>query len=166
MTTRQRPRNAAGTYGFIDGLRHPSLLFKPPSPAQSQGDLEAVRSGGARKVSCFLRGSFAPYPHRLRQGTLYLSALSAHWEPFWSFNRIPRAITRQVLSVTTRAADYREPNVKKGNGGFLNVPYFTVVTCETPSGAFDLVVPAVDVPLVTGYFQADQSPGSRAHQRD
>lgn len=144
---------------FHRRAQRPSLLFRPPSRAQSQSDLEAVRTGDARKVSCFLRGSFAPYPHRLRQGTLYLSALSAHWEPFWSVRRMPRAITGPVLSVTTRAADYREPNVKKGNGGFLNVPSFTVVTCETPSGAFDLVVPSVDVALVTGYLKPTSTGG-------
>jgi hypothetical protein len=93
MHAGQRTRKSAGTYGLIGGLRHPSLMFKQPEPAQSQGDLQAVRGGGARKVSCFLRGSFAPYPRRLRQGTLYLSALNVHWEPFWSVRRLPLEIT-------------------------------------------------------------------------
>jgi hypothetical protein len=160
MHAGQRTRKSAGTYGFIGVLRHPSLMFKPPSPEQSQGDLEAVRRGEARKVSCFLRGSFAPYSRRLRQGTLHLSALDVHWEPFWSVRRLPQQITGPVLSVSTRPADDREPNVKKGGSSILNVPSFTVVTCHTPHGAVDLVVPEADGRLVAGYFKPTSPPGS------
>jgi hypothetical protein len=152
VTAKQRPINSAGTYGFIGVLRHPSLMFKPPSPDQSQADLAAVRRGEVRKVSCFLRGSFDPYPHRLRQGSLYLSGPHALWEPFWSVRRACQQVNGPVLSVTIRPADHREPNVKKGGGGFVNVPSFTVVTCHTSCGAVDLLVPSADVPLVAGYF--------------
>jgi len=129
-------------------------MFKPAEPEQRQGELRAVRRGEARKVSCFLTGSLAPYPRRLRQGTLYLSALNVHWEPFWSIRRIPQQITGPVLSITTRPADDREPNVKKGGSSIMNVPSFTVVTCHTPYGAVDLVVPEADARLVAGYFKA------------
>jgi hypothetical protein len=153
MRAGRRTEKAAGTYGLIGVLRNPLLLFKPPEPKQSQGDLQAVRRGEARKVSCFLRGSLAPYPRRLRQGTLYLSGLNVHWEPFWSVRRIPQQITGPFLSITTRPADDREPNVKKGGGSILNVPSFTVVTCHTPHGAVDLVVPEADARLVASCFE-------------
>lgn len=160
MDAGQRTRKSAGTHGLIGVLRHPSLMFKPPSPEQSQGDLQAVRRGEARKVSCFLRGSFATYPRRLRQGTLYLSALEVHWVPLWSARRLPQQITGPVLSVTTRPADDREPNVKKGGSSILNVPSFTVVTCHAPYGAVDLVVPEADARLVAGYFKPTSPQGS------
>jgi hypothetical protein len=115
--------------------------------------LQAHPAVAARKVSCFLRGSLAPYPRRLRQGTLYLSALNVYWEPFWRVRRIPQQITGPFLSITTRPADDREPNVKKGGGSILNVPSFAVVTCHTPHGAVDLVVPDADARLVAGYFK-------------
>lgn len=154
MTHRAADRRSAGTYGFVGALRHPSVMFKPPAPRQSHDDLEAVQHGEARKVSCFLRGSFTPYSRHLRQGTLYLSGLSAHWKPFWSLRRTSQEISGPVLSVTTRPADDREPNVKKAGNAVLNVPSFTVVTCHTPDGAVDLVVPAADAPLVYAHFNA------------
>lgn len=165
MRARQRTRKAAGTYGLIDVLRHPLLLLKPPEPEQSLSDLQAVRRGEARKVSCFLRGSLAPYPRRMRQGTLYLSALNVYWEPFWRVRRIPQQITGPFLSITTRPADDREPNVKKGGGSILNVPSFTVVTCHTPHGAVDLVVPDADARLVVGYFKPT-STGDRTRRTE
>jgi hypothetical protein len=155
----QRTRNSTGTYGFIGALRRPSLIFKPPAPDQRLDDLQAVGRGEARKVSCFLRGSFAQHPRRLRQGTLYLSALNVYWQPFWSVRRGRRQITGPVLSVTTRPADHREPNVKKGGDSIVNVPSFTVVTCHTPDGPVDLVVPEADARLVAGYFKPTSPQG-------
>jgi hypothetical protein len=159
VTARRRLSNSAGTYDFIGVLRRPSQMFKRPSPEQGLGDLEAVQRGETRKVSCFLRGSFAPYPHRLRQGTLYLSAVHAQWKPFWSLRRSPQLITGPVLSVTTRPADHREPNVKQGGSGLVNVPSFTVITCQMTAGAIDLVVPSADDYLMTSYFKS----ASREH---
>jgi hypothetical protein len=160
VALRQRPRNSAGTYGIIGVLLHPSRFFKPPPPAASQADLAAVRRGEARRVSCFLRGSSAPFPSRLRQGWLYLSSHDAQWKPFWSIRRPAQQITGPIESVVTRPADHREPRVKKGGKaeyGLVTIPAFVVVTCQTPSGSIDLVVPSADVPLVVGYFSpADQ----------
>lgn len=157
MNLEERPRSSAGTYGFLGVLRHPSRIVRPPAAAQSQADLEALRHGETRRVSCSLRGSFGPYARRLRQGALYLSTGSAQWIPFWSVRRNPQQITGPVQSVTTRPSDRREWNIKKGGtaaGGLVTVPSFTVVTCQTPSGTFDLVVPEADVPLVVGYFKS------------
>jgi len=60
-----------------------------------------------------------------------------------------------VISFATRAADHREPNVKKGGRAFgVVVPTFTVITCETAVGSFDLVVPSADQPLVEGFLRS------------
>ena len=140
MDAGQRTRKSAGTHGLIGVLRHPSLMFKP-SPEQSQGDLQAVRRGEARTVSCFLRGSFATYPRRLRQGTLYLSALDVHWVPFWSVRRLPQQITGPVLSVTTRPADDRETKRQERWQQLLERALLyrdhlrRAVRCRRPSGA-------------------------------
>jgi hypothetical protein len=152
-----RPRKAVGTYGFLDVLRRPSLMFRPPDPSTSQSDIEAIRGGSARVVACFLRGSFAPYPRRLTQGTLVLSASSATWKPYFGFSRRPLNVEVEAKSVTTRPADYREPGVKKGGQayGAVTVPTFMVVTGSGPSGSLDFVVPSADVPLVTSWLSND-----------
>src|SRR5215469_7649873 len=101
----------------------------------------------------FLRGSVDPYPRRLRQGSLWISAREAHWVPFWSLRRQELQLRGGAVHVQTRPADWREPHVKKG-GGFI--PAFWVVTCTTKvgdgHGTADLVVPAADAALVASYF--------------
>jgi hypothetical protein len=141
-------------------LSHPSRFVKLPSPALSQADIAAVRRGESRRVACFLRGSSGPYPTRLRQGWLYLSSHDAQWRPFWSIRRRPRQISGSIVSVVTRPVDYREPLVSKGGkyGGLVVRPSFVVVTCQTPSGSFDLVVPTADVPLVVDHFTPTSRP--------
>lgn len=160
MPPRQRPRNSAGTYGPIGVLLHPSRIFRQPAPEDSQADLEAVLGGQTRRVCCFLRGSFAPFPPRPRQGWLYLWSHRAQWKPSFSIRRPAQQITGPITSVVTRRVDHREPNVRKGSRnygpyglyGAAKLPTFSVVTCQTPSGSIDLVVPTSDLPLVVGYF--------------
>ena len=153
VSTHGTPK-AVGTYGFLDMLRHPSYLFRPPQSSDGRSDVEAVRMGETRKVSCFLRGTIVPFPLRLKQGSLVLSNQGATWEPFWSLNRHPLAIDITVETVSCRPADQREPRVKKG-GKILGVivPAFVVVSCNCPMGVLDLVVPPADEPLVSGFFR-------------
>ena len=68
------------------------------------------------------------------------------------------AIGLKVEQVTTRPADSREPNVKRGGKalGVVEVPSFVVVTCTGSSGALVLVVPSADEPLVSTYFRDRQ----------
>jgi hypothetical protein len=144
MVRADRPRKAVGTYGFLDVLRRPALMFWPPDPS-GQGDIRAVCDGGALVVSCFLRGTFAPYPARLTYGTLTLSARLATWKPYFRFPRHPLSITIEADSVTTRpVSGWREWNVKK--------ELFAVVTGTGPSGSADFVVPNADVRLVTAWL--------------
>jgi hypothetical protein len=160
MPPRQRPPRSAGSYGFTSVLLHPWHFIKQPPPAASQADLAAVRGSEARRVFCYLRGSYAPFPSRLRQGWLDLSRHDAQWIPRWSIRRPAQQITGPIESVWTRPPDEREPpGVPKGGKmyGALQMPACVVVTCRTPSGSIDLVVPGADIPLVVGYFRpADQ----------
>ena len=155
MSEKPAPK-AVGTYGFFAVLRHPSRMIRPPGPSEGRSDIEAVRSGQARQVSCLLRGNFDPYPRRLRQGTLLLSGPVASWTPYWSFKRQPLAVEVTLDAVTTRPADKREgPKVKKGGRrwGVVAIPHFSVVTCTSSLGILDFVVPPADEPLVAGYFR-------------
>jgi hypothetical protein len=158
-----RTRNAVGTYGFTNLLLNPvrglSIMWKgPPAAEAGRADIAAVQAGEARKVSCFLRGSSDPFPRRLKQGVLYISAPEAHWVPFWSLRRPRLPITIGARSVRTRPADYREPNVKQGGIALhgVEVPVFMVVTRTTDTSdadeTVDFVVPAADAPLVASYL--------------
>jgi hypothetical protein len=158
-----RTRNAVGTYGVATLLLNPvrgfSVMWKgPPGSEAGQADIAAVQAGEARKVSCFLRGSFDPFPRRLKQGALYISAREAHWVPFWSLRRPKLQISMRTWSVRTRPADYREPHVKQGGVSLhgVEIPVFMVVTCTTDARddrkTVDFVVPAADAPLVASYF--------------
>ena len=162
VSLRKRPGNSVGTYGMIGVLAHPSRLLRQPSPAESQTDIAAMRRGETRRVACFLMGSFAPLPPRLRQGWLYLSSRDAQWKPLWSIRRRARQLNGPVESVKARLADEREPLMIQGGkyGGIVARPKFGVVTCRTASGWFYLAVPAPDVPLVVDHFSPQSRPAA------
>jgi hypothetical protein len=150
------PKKAAGTYGTLGVLRHPSLILRPPPASSGESDLRAVRSGEHRLVSCFLRASFEPFPRTLKQGRLALADEKASWTPYWSVRRAPLVVPTPVDSVSVRPADHREPNVKKGGTAFgvVSIPAFVVVTCQTRSGSLEFVVPHSDESLVAGFFSS------------
>lgn len=153
--SKARPPKAMGTYGFLDVLRHPSRVFAPPKASEGSSDIEAVRGGEARRISCFLRGSVDPFPRKLKQGRLQLSHGVADWTPFSSLSRNPVALRFTIQEVSTRPADFREPNVKRGGTvlGVVAVPAFVVVSCAGSLGTVDLIVPSADGPLVYSYFK-------------
>jgi hypothetical protein len=166
----KRVRKAVGTYGMSDMLRNPARQIRissegPPGREAGSVDIAAVRAGEARRVSCFLRGTLDPFPRRLKQGDLFLSARELSWKPFWGLRRTTLPITIAVTTVYERAADEREPNLSgKPTGGYRGVsPGFTVITCYTFNGdaaeSVDFVVPDTDAPLVLAYFngELDQS---------
>jgi hypothetical protein len=156
---RSEVRRAAGTYGALQMLRHPSRMFWTAPPSDSQSDIEAVQTGKARTMTCFLRGSSDPYPINLKQGTLLLAGDRATWKPYWHFRRRPLLrINTGFDTVTTRAADRRESEVVKTGGGgralgVILVPTFIVVTCANPALSVDFVVSSSDGPLVVHFFK-------------
>lgn len=83
-----------------------------------------------------------------------MQGTQASWTPYWSLRRRPWTLDLKVVSVDSRPADDREPNVKKGGTalGVVALPTFVVVSSMTPSGAVDCVVPAADEPLVKAFF--------------
>jgi hypothetical protein len=148
MSPKQQPPRAAGSYGMASVLRHPWHIFKLPPPAASHADLAAVRGGEVRRVACWLRGSYAPFPSRLRQGWLDLSNYDAQWKPVLNRRQPVLHLTGPVESVRTRRAE-RRPQLCAG------------LTFQTPSGSIDLLVAKSDVPLVVGYFSPADQPASQ-----
>jgi len=125
-------------------------LFREPKDNAAQSDIDAVRQGEGRAVSCLLKGPVAPFPRRRRQGTLALSAIGVFWRPSWSLHPKPLMIPRPAQSVEVRAAERSEWNMKKGGKAFgvVPVPEFQVVIARTDVGALELAVPSTDVELV------------------
>jgi hypothetical protein len=156
MSPKQRPPRAAGSYGMASVLRHPSLVFKRPPRAASEADLAAVRAGEVRRVACWLAGSYPPFPPRFRQGWLDLAKDDAQWRPLLS-RRLVQHLTGPIESVRTHPANVRDPGLPKGAP---DRAICTVVSCQTPAGSIDLVVPESDVPLVVGYFSPADQPAS------
>ena len=151
-----QPSRAAGSYGMAAVFLHPWHLWRLPPAAASQADLAAVQGGEARRVVCFLRGTYAPFPSKLCQGWLDLTNDDAQWKPLLKGRQPAQQIAGPIESVQTRRADGREPGVPQT----VRTPPCEVVTCQTPSGSFDLVVPHADVPLVVGYFSRSDQPAS------
>jgi hypothetical protein len=153
-----KPRKSVGTYSFTDVLRDPGRRITNRAVDQeSAADIAAVLDGETRRVSCFLRGSSAPYPRWLRQGELDISRDAAQWTPFWSVRRRPVPVAAGPASIRTRRPGRREWQ--------LGSPHlFLVITCAFGSDGSrqktDLVVPTADAPLVTGYLNGWPGHGS------
>ena len=71
-------RWASGSYGPLRAIRLPSLMVGGAKSKSSHFPAGAV---DVFKVSCFLRGSMAPYPKRLKQGTLRITGGMVDWSP-------------------------------------------------------------------------------------
>ena len=151
VTAERKPPRSAGTRTMSDVLK---ALFRRPTAGQVQGDAAALQLGEGRRVTCFLRASFGPYPRRVRHGVLDLTASSAKWRPFWSLRRRPLNLELHVESISVRPPGPAEWNVKKGgNVGFVRIPQFLTIVCKTTEGTAELTVANIDVPLVTGFFR-------------
>jgi hypothetical protein len=146
----KRIPKAAGSYGMLDFRRNPAyqhgLNWQEHAPTSVDGilDIEAVRAGESRQVSCFIRGDHDPFPPKSKQGVLVVSATSAYWTPFWSRKRKPLAVPVVTGGISTRTQ-------AKGDTGPLIVGHaesgFTVISCGSTQ-TLELAVPTADTPLV------------------
>jgi hypothetical protein len=120
-------------------------LSPPPDPWESLSDVEAMRRGESRWVSCWLRQPRGSRKGRYRQGGLELSAAAACWRPWPDFG-IRKARALDITGV----AEVRPAGRSDGSlTSPVNLHLFTLVRCATPTGYLDLFVPTADVPLVT-----------------
>jgi hypothetical protein len=142
---------AVGTYGMLDFRRNPGFRHGDnwrkhvPTSIDGISDIEAVRAGESRQVSCFIRGDHEHLPSKSKQGVLVVSNGGVSWTPFWSRKRKPLAVPAVTGGIATR-------NQGKGDVGPLIVGRaesgFTVITCDSLAGSVELAVPMADVPLV------------------
>jgi hypothetical protein len=163
------PRKAAGTYGALDVLRSRGnsalirdlLLLRhvvPELPGKdaSEADVEALRNGSSFIVSCYLRGTFGPYPKRLTYGSLLVSPDRASWKPYIGLPRRRALVIESCFVVVqTRPPGTREVlkvrNIERLRDGVMT-PQWTVVSARGAVGSLDFVVPTPDVPLVSAWL--------------
>jgi hypothetical protein len=141
---------AAGTRGFLDVLR---ARGRKPTAATSASDIEAIRNGEHRLVSCFFRSTSAPAPTRFRQGMLELASGRANWRPFMNRKDPPVPIAVPVAGLLERARDPKTDRMIKSGGAFapggqFQASAFVVLACTSAHGSFELAVPRMDLPLV------------------
>lgn len=143
---------SAGTRSLLSDLRTLSRKLRQGS---STTDVQALRSGQGRTVSCFLRGSMPPYPPRVKQGTLRVAEGDISWRPSWGLRRRPQSIHENIRTLDFRAPGRAEWNVKKGGTAFgvIAIPDFTVIVATTDRGVLEFTVPSVDVDLVTAVLR-------------
>jgi hypothetical protein len=155
MTRPTRLKRATGTRNLADVIR---TFGRSPSDAAKQRDVDAVMHGAGRTVSCALRGSVAPYPRRFKHGTLDITDTGAVWHPYWwSARSRTIVVDEHVLTAQPRPRNLgTDWNIKSGgvhsSDGLMPATGFTVLTCSTEGGWFEVAVPTPDVILVTAYL--------------
>lgn len=134
--------------------------FRSPAQESSLSDLEALRHGEGRVVSCILKGSVPPYPRHPKQGLLELTSGQVSWHPSWTLSRRRLLITKPLAPIEVQNAGRSQWNVKKGGKAFgvVPIPEFKVVVVKTTESLLELSVPMTDVELVTAALQQERTP--------
>src|SRR5271170_5369105 len=93
-------QRAGGSRTMFEVLLHPIDAFKMGSNKEGE-DLAALRDGGSRRVTCFLRGGAQGLPDSFTFGTLTIGPGGMEWHPYWRHRRRVVSIPRlnRVVSV-------------------------------------------------------------------
>jgi hypothetical protein len=121
----------------------PTAVIEPGAPGTGVGGRElpvaaeeVLRYGVPVEMSCYLRGSFGPYPRRGRQGLLVLEGGTATWRSGW--------VRKTVHRLPLAGAGVTERALKKGRRD--PAPLFRLVQVTHPEGTLELTIPTSDVP--------------------
>ncbi len=79
---KENPLRLEGSFGIWGALRHPSIIIGSEVGKIDSAGADPISQGESRRVSCFLRGTIANDPARLKKGNLVLSPGGASWSPF------------------------------------------------------------------------------------
>ena len=143
----RRHERSAGSRSGFDVIRSG---FRQPNSNETEGDIESVRDGSTRIVSCSLRGPRSPYPKRSKQGNLQISHGLVTWSPSWGLHRRKLTIDEKFQSIRVLDPGKAEWNSKKGGSAFgvIPIPKFQVLECQSENGVFEFTVPQADIKLV------------------
>ncbi|MBW4078201.1 MAG: hypothetical protein HIU84_06780 [Acidobacteria bacterium] len=146
-TNKKRSERSTGTRTGLDALK---AGLKRPVQDGSVSDIEGVKSGQSRIVSCSLRGPAKPYPRISKQGKLQISTGAVVWTPKYSLRRRGIEIAQRFAKMSVRDPGRAEWNVKKGGTalGLIPLPKFQVLVCEDGGENYEFTVPLEDLALV------------------
>ena len=146
-----KSRRAGGTRTTWDVLRHPLAVLRDPrgSGASAQsGDVDALATGEARELSCFLRSDAPGLPDTFSQGTLRIAPSGMTWRRYWRHRdqqvQIPPLDRIQQVRPVGGVG---ERNIKRG--------LFRVVVASGPSGVIEFAVPGVGPELIRRAVERD-----------
>ena len=131
-------------------LLHPRDAFKMRSDNEGE-DLAALRDGGSRRVTCFLRGSAQGLPDSFTYGSLTIGPGGMTWQAFWRHRRRVVSIPHinHVVSVG-RPTGPGAWNIKRN--------HFKMVETTGPDGTVEFAVPGVGPELIRQAIQTAPIP--------
>jgi hypothetical protein len=126
----------AGSRTFLDEF------LRRRRDQSSSDDIDAVFSRGeGRRVNCFLRSTYDPFPGKFRQGILRIDEVTVTWSP-GSYGK------GQALTLET-PLDVRQVRIPGGPGErSIRRNLFSIVEAASSSGTIEFAVPTVSVQLV------------------
>jgi hypothetical protein len=133
-----QPEPTAESAPAADVEAGPTLAAGAPSAPELRAVAaeDVLRYGVPVEMSCYLRGSFGPFPRRGRQGLLVLERGTATWRTGW-LRRVTHQLPLAGAGVTERA-------LRKGRRD--PAPLFRLVEVTHPEGTLELTIPSADVP--------------------
>lgn len=124
------------------------LTLKWFSPA-TVSDINAVRAGESRAMTCHLRSEIAQLPRKFTIGKLYVTKDELVWKRDYrrrDFRKLPTL--NRVLEVRT-VSHLSEWNIKRG--------LFKIIAAAGPDGLVELAVPNGDVYFLRSWIEGRQA---------
>jgi hypothetical protein len=134
-------KHAQGTRSVWDLL---TLTWLRPSTVS---DIDAVRAGESRVMSCHLRSEVAQLPRKFTFGKLYITKDELVWRRKYERGQLLNIPTlNRVLEVRT-VSHLSEWNIKRG--------LFKIIAAAGPDGRVEMAVPNGDVRFLRSWIEGE-----------
>jgi hypothetical protein len=111
-------------------------------------DIDAVRAGESRLMSCHLRGDIAQLPRKFTIGKLYVTNNELVWKREYRHGDVRKIpMLNRVLEVRT-VSKLSEWNIKRG--------LFKIIAAAGPDGVVEMAVPNGDVKFLRSWIESRQ----------
>jgi hypothetical protein len=138
------PKHSRGTRGLWDILTFTWL--RPPTTS----DIDAVRAGESRVVSCLLRSEVAQLPRKFTVGELHVSKDELVWRRSYRRSDLRRIPTLDRVMEVRLVSHLSEWNIKRG--------LFKIIAAAGPDGKVEMAVPNGDVHFLRSWIEGRQPP--------
>jgi hypothetical protein len=108
-------------------------------------DIDAVRAGESRMMSCHLRSDIAHLPRKFTIGKLYVTNDELVWKRDYKHGDLQKIpMLNRVLEVRT-VSRLSEWNIKRG--------LFKIIAAAGPDGVVEMAVPNGDIQLLRSWIE-------------